>query len=138
MSQLLVKKILESALSDGVKSSINWPIAWPNAEFVPPSDGHYLECHILPAARPIVDIQGKLQQFAGVMQISVVVRPGEGSQEAVGIAEMIAQIFNPDEPLIDFASPGFVVSVTSWPTIYDGTDSPQGYMIPVSFEYEAH
>lgn len=135
MTQPLVKKLLESHFEQAVAAAMGWPIAWPNAEFTPPDNGSFFEFHIMPAQRQILDVQGKMQQFTGAVQISVVVPPGDGTQNTVGIAQQVAEMFSPDTVI---SGSGLVVSITSFPTVFDGNDFGGGYMVPVSFEYEAH
>lgn len=137
MSLITVKELLEAQLEQVVAGmSEPLPIAWPNVEFVPPTDAYYVESHLMPATTSAPDIQQQMEQLRGVYQITLCGPQGDGEQRILELAEEIKRGF--PATMILRGAGGFTVVANGPCTVWGATESVQGYVCPISFEYEGH
>ncbi|HEX8591750.1 MAG TPA: phage tail terminator-like protein [Pseudomonas sp.] len=68
-------------------------VAYQGAEFVPEVDETYLSCFALPAGTDTNTLAGDHRVYTGVFQINVVTPVGNGSGDAEGLVEELADVF---------------------------------------------
>lgn len=68
-------------------------IAYQGAEFVPAADETYLSCFALPAGTDTNTLAGDHRVYTGVFQINVVTPVGNGTGDAEGLVDELAELF---------------------------------------------
>jgi hypothetical protein len=114
------------------------PIAWPNRDFIPPSDGSsYLQVRILPNRNTRLFLGSNEESWRqGILQINLITQYDKGPSFGVDIAGQIAQHF-PQDLMLRYS--GVKVQLTKTPDVGSAVASPTGtqWIVPVSIYYEA-
>lgn len=68
-------------------------VSYQGAEFIPAADETYLSCFALPAGTDTNSLAGDHRVYTGVFQISVVTPVGNGTGDAEGLVDELAELF---------------------------------------------
>lgn len=111
------------------------PVAWPNKDFVPPTDPHnprFLQVQIIPAPQERMTMNGRHRRSGSVV-LTVASRPNNGSGEGDGLADAVAAYFPCDHVL---TAGGQRLRVTEAPSIREGFIDGGYWRTPVVIPYE--
>lgn len=127
----------ESDILNGLAAHLSaladiWPVAWPNIDFTPPSDGKYLRASFQPNRTETPYLEGSAYRFLGLLQITVVVPDGVGEIIAQAEGSRIARHFGYGT-LITSASGD--IHITEHPTVSGGLHAGADYELPVTVRY---
>jgi len=132
MSQLIIAELLESRLALWAEAQ-GLPVAYENIAFNP-SDGPYLESHVMPATTEAIDLSRQAKVMRGVYQVNVVVPAGDGKSDAGRIADGIIETFPEGQEMSDGELTCYINSV---PSAFPAITSDINYTVPVSMSYRA-
>ncbi len=132
MSQQVITQLLEARLSEWAEVK-GQKVAFDNIAFSP-SDGIYLESHVMPATTTAIDLSRQAKVFRGVYQINVISPAGTGKSAGGLIAEQLIQLFPENQEISDGVLTCYINSV---PSAFAGISSDTSYTIPVSMSYWA-
>jgi hypothetical protein len=94
VSHAYVERILERTLSDWAAAQTPViPIAWQNVAFTPPVGARWIAAHVLPAAQEAMSLDGELETFEGVFQVTINLHVGQGLGEARTLADSLIASF---------------------------------------------
>jgi hypothetical protein len=132
VSQQVITQLLEARLSEWAEVK-GLKVAFDNIAFSP-SDGIYLESHVMPATTTAIDLSRQAKVFRGVYQINVISPAGTGKSAGGLIAEQLIQLFPENQEISDGVLTCYINSV---PSAFAGISSDTSYTIPVSMSYWA-
>lgn len=110
------------------------PISWPNVEFTPPPDQHYLRAQFVPnlANRVLIDSDGP-HQHLGLLQVSVYWTKGAGEAGPRELAADLAAHFPCD---LNLHGGGLSVRIQKRPDVRDMIVEDHAIQIPVMIPWE--
>lgn len=108
-----------------------YPIAYENVEFKPPSNGGmWLAFHYTEAETVYASLDRKCRYYVGMVQVNVIFAPGVGTDKARKIAKGIADFFDDGKMLeTGYVSQGGEVRPIQ--------KSETGWLVPVRFYVRA-
>lgn len=108
-----------------------YPIAYENVEFKPPSNGGmWLAFHYTEAETVYASLDRKCRYYVGMVQVNVIFAPGSGTDKARKIAKGIADFFDDGKMLeTGYISRGGEVRPVQ--------KSETGWLVPVRFYVRA-
>lgn len=68
-------------------------VAYQGAEFIPDADETYLACFALPAGTGTNTLAGDHRVYTGIFQVNVVTPIGNGTGDAEGLVDELAELF---------------------------------------------
>ena len=135
MSQLVVRRLLETALiaiSGGLSSS---QTKWENRPFTPTPNVAYQRVDLLPAEPENPTVGDGFYRERGSMQVSLFFPAKGGSKDAQTQAELIRSAFPRGTK---FTEGSVTVHVDSQPTILPAYEDGDRYVVPVRVRYYAN
>lgn len=92
MSHLTIRLLYQQHLATWAADK-GLRVAYQGAEFAPAADETYLSCFALPAGTDTNTLAGDHRAYTGVFQISVVTPIGNGTGDAEGLVDELADLF---------------------------------------------
>lgn len=133
MSHLTIRLLYQQRLAAWAATK-SLRVAYQGAEFVPSVDETYLSCFVLPAGTDTNTLAGDHRAYTGVFQVSVVTPVGNGTGDAEGLVEELADLF---PAYLRLSQVGFEVIVLTpvepGPVITEDTT----LSVSASFQYRA-
>lgn len=133
---MTIESDIETALFDRVTSlslTPPLPIAWPNVDYTPPTDGLYLAVQHFPNGVSRYSQTGAdPKQRIGILQLTVVTPLNQGASNATLIAGQIAEHFPAD---LIMRSGAVKVTVTDAPSIAPAIKTDASWDTPLSIPY---
>lgn len=132
MSDVAIMNALFARLNSLTLSPVH-PIAWPNTNFTPPTNGRFLRATFLPANKTRFAIPAdSINEHVGIMQVDVFGPLTVGASVPMATAQAVA-----DHLKSGWVSRGATrVEIVS-AIIQQGSPSGSSFILPVSIRYRA-
>lgn len=120
-----VRKYLEQNITD-------YPLAYDNVLFDPPSDQTYLAIHVLPSVTETEDLARVMQTFIAMVQVDIVCPVNSGETAPKRLADRVAKLLFDGTILpIDTVTPAQRAFITEHGEVFPQVTGDTSFKIPV-------